>query len=74
MYDRFYAGGFRSIRGFQFRGVGPFVGEYNVGGTFAFLNSVEYQIPIVPSDSLYLVGFVDSGTVDAQGQIWTTTA
>jgi outer membrane protein insertion porin family len=63
VYDRFYAGGFRSIRGFQFRGVGPHVGEYNVGGTFAFLNSIEYQIPVVPSDSLYVVGFVDSGTV-----------
>lgn len=65
VYDRFYAGGFRSIRGFQFRGVGPHEGlnDYNVGGTFAFLNSIEYQIPIVPSDSLYVVGFVDSGTV-----------
>jgi len=64
VYDRFYAGGFRSIRGFEFRGVGPFVGEYNVGGNFAFLNSIEYQIPVVPSDALYLVGFVDSGTVN----------
>jgi len=63
VYDRFYAGGFRSIRGFEFRGVGPFVNGYNTGGTFAFLNSLEYQIPVVPSDSLYLVGFVDSGTV-----------
>jgi len=63
VYDRFYGGGFRSIRGFQFRGVGPHVGDYNIGGTFAFLNSLEYQIPVVPSDSLYLVGFVDSGTV-----------
>jgi outer membrane protein assembly complex protein YaeT len=64
VYDRLYAGGFRSIRGFQFRGVGPFVGDYNIGGTFAFLNSLEYQIPVVPSDSLYVVGFVDSGTVN----------
>lgn len=65
VYDRLYAGGFRSIRGFEFRGVGPHEGfnDYNVGGTFAFLNSLEYQIPIVPSDSLYVVGFVDSGTV-----------
>jgi outer membrane protein assembly complex protein YaeT len=63
VYDRFYAGGFRSIRGFQFRGVGPHIGDYNTGGTFAFLNSLEYQIPVVPSDSLYVVGFIDSGTV-----------
>lgn len=66
VYDRFFAGGFRSLRGFQFRGVGPHVGAYNVGGDFAFLNSVEYQIPVVPSDALYLVGFVDSGTVNRE--------
>src|SRR5439155_24867358 len=64
VYDRLYAGGFRSLRGFEFRGVGPHVGEYNVGGDFAFLNIVEYQIPVVPSDALYVVGFVDSGTVN----------
>ena len=64
MYDRFYAGGFRSMRGFSFRGVGPHVGEYNVGGNFAFMNSLEYQIPVVPSDALYVVGFIDSGTVN----------
>ena len=52
VYDRFFAGGFRSMRGFQFRGVGPTSSTgYNVGGDFAFLNSVEYQVPVVPSDS-----------------------
>ncbi len=63
VFERFYAGGFRSMRGFQFRGVGPHYADLNTGGDFAFLNSAEYQIPIVPSDSLYVVGFVDSGTV-----------
>lgn len=64
VYERFYAGGFRSMRGFQFRGVGPHYADLNTGGTFAFLNSMEYQIPVVPSDSLYVVGFIDSGTVN----------
>ncbi|MEZ6143674.1 MAG: outer membrane protein assembly factor BamA [Zavarzinella sp.] len=64
VFERFYGGGFRSIRGFQFRGVGPFENGYNVGGQFAFMNSAEYQIPLVPSESLYLVGFVDSGAVE----------
>ena len=63
VYERFYAGGFRSMRGFQFRGVGPHFADLNTGGDFAFLNSIEYQIPVVPSDSLYVVGFIDSGTV-----------
>jgi outer membrane protein insertion porin family len=69
VFERFYAGGFRSLRGFQFRGVGPHVGDYNVGGDFAFLNSMEYQIPLVPSDALYLVGFVDSGTVERNASL-----
>ena len=51
------------MRGFQFRGVGPHFADLNTGGDFAFLNSIEYQIPVVPSDSLYVVGFIDSGTV-----------
>ncbi|VTS05695.1 outer membrane protein assembly factor BamA [Tuwongella immobilis] len=64
VYERFYAGGFRSMRGFQFRGVGPFENGYNVGGQFAFLNSVEYQIPITANDQFYVVSFLDSGTVE----------
>jgi outer membrane protein assembly factor BamA len=69
IYERFYAGGFRSLRGFEFRGVGPFVNGLNVGGTFAFLNSAEYQIPVVASDGFYLVGFVDSGCVEQTVEI-----
>jgi outer membrane protein insertion porin family len=69
IYERFYAGGFRSLRGFEFRGVGPFEEGLNVGGDFAFLNSVEYQIPVVASDKLYMVGFVDSGTVESSVEI-----
>jgi outer membrane protein assembly complex protein YaeT len=69
IYERFYAGGFRSLRGFEFRGVGPHVDGLNVGGTFAWLNSAEYQIPVVASDKLYLVGFVDSGTVERSVEI-----
>jgi outer membrane protein assembly factor BamA len=65
IYERFYAGGFRSLRGFEFRGVGPFDQGLNIGGTFAFLNSAEYQIPLVASDQFYMVGFVDSGAVES---------
>jgi outer membrane protein assembly complex protein YaeT len=69
IYERFYAGGFRSMRGFEFRGVGPFVDGLNVGGDFAWLNSAEYQIPILASDKLFAVGFVDSGTVERSVEI-----
>jgi outer membrane protein assembly factor BamA len=65
VYDRFYAGGFQSLRGFAFRGVGPYVDGFNVGGTFSFLNSIEYQVPVMASDKVFLVGFIDSGTVES---------
>jgi outer membrane protein insertion porin family len=63
-YERFFGGGFRSMRGFEFRGVGPAVGPYKTGGDFMLLNSLEYQVPLVAKDAIYAVGFVDSGTVE----------
>jgi outer membrane protein assembly complex protein YaeT len=66
VYERYFAGGFRSIRGFQFRGVGPSVDGFMVGGDFMVLNSLEYQVPVRASDSIFLVGFVDSGAVTAR--------
>jgi outer membrane protein assembly factor BamA len=69
VYERFYAGGFRSLRGFAFRGVGPFELGLNTGGTFSFLNSVEYQVPVLASDKLFAVAFVDSGTVEEKIKI-----
>jgi outer membrane protein assembly complex protein YaeT len=64
VYERFYAGGFRSIRGFAFRGVSPDIDGFKVGGDFQFLNSLEYQIPLKANDQIFLVGFIDSGTVE----------
>jgi outer membrane protein assembly complex protein YaeT len=69
VFERFYAGGFRSMRGFEFRGVGPNENGFMVGGDFMFLNSVEYQIPILANDQLFAVAFVDSGTVESSVEI-----
>jgi outer membrane protein assembly complex protein YaeT len=66
VYERYFAGGFRSIRGFQFRGVSPDVNGFKIGGDFMVLNSLEYQVPVQASDSIFLVGFVDSGAVTAR--------
>jgi outer membrane protein assembly complex protein YaeT len=66
VYERYFAGGFRSIRGFQFRGVGPDINGFKVGGDFMLLNSLEYQVPVRANDQIYLVGFVDSGTVESR--------
>ncbi len=69
VFDRFWAGGFQSMRGFSFRGVSPAVDGYYIGGNFMFLNSVEYQIPVMADDKLYVVGFFDSGTVERSVEI-----
>ena len=45
--------------------MGPDINSFKVGGDFLFLNSVEYQIPVRANDQIYLVGFIDSGTVDS---------
>lgn len=65
VYERFFGGGYMSIRGFEFRGVGPNTDGFMVGGQFQFLNSIEYQIPLRANDNLYFVGFIDSGTVES---------
>lgn len=64
VYERFFGGGYMSIRGFEFRGVGPNTNGFMTGGTFQFMNSMEYQLPIRANDNLYLVGFLDTGTVE----------
>jgi outer membrane protein assembly complex protein YaeT len=65
VFERFYAGGFRTLRGFDFRGVGPDKGGFKVGGHFMLLGSVEYQIPILQNDNVYVVAFSDFGTVES---------
>jgi len=64
VFERFYGGGIRSFRGFTFRGMGPFQNNYAVGGRFAWLNTVEYQIPILANDKFHFVTFCDHGTVE----------
>ncbi len=65
VYERFFAGGFRSIRGFQFRGVGPDTNGFKTGGRFMLLNSLEYQVPVMANEQIFVVAFVDSGTVES---------
>jgi outer membrane protein insertion porin family len=69
VFERYYAGGYQSLRGFEFRGVGPHDGPYNLGGDFGFLNSLEYQIPILADETLYAVAFIDSGTIESSVEI-----
>jgi len=64
VYERFFAGNFGSLRGFQYRGVGPRELGKNVGGIFEALGSVEYQFPLSANDMFHQVVFCDFGSVE----------
>ena len=64
VYERFFGGGIRSFRGFEYRGVGPFENGYAVGGNFAWLNTIEWQVPLMANDKVQGVLFCDHGTVE----------
>jgi outer membrane protein insertion porin family len=65
VFERFYAGGIGSIRGFDFRGVSPRDGlkDDPVGGDFLLLAKAEYTFPLV-ADTIRGVFFTDMGTVE----------
>jgi outer membrane protein insertion porin family len=64
VFEKFYAGGIGSIRGFEFRGISPRDGVYNdaVGGDFMLLTNAEYSFPLM-GKVLRGVMFSDMGTV-----------
>ena len=69
LFENFYAGGFSTLRGFDFRGANPVEGGpggVSVGGEFMFLGTVEYRFPLTADDMLQGVAFVDYGTVEAK--------
>jgi outer membrane protein insertion porin family len=64
IFERFYAGGYSSFRGFAFRGVTPHEAGITVGGQWMSLGTVEYMAPVTADDNIRVVGFSDFGTVD----------
>jgi len=64
IFERYYAGGYSSFRGFAFRGVTPRETGYRIGGNFMSLSSIEYMAPITADDNIRVVGFTDFGTVE----------
>jgi outer membrane protein insertion porin family len=63
IFERLYAGGQGSIRGFRYRGAGPHEGNTPIGGKFLVLASAEYSFPIYEK-TLNGVVFIDTGTVE----------
>ncbi len=62
IFDRLFAGGAGTIRGFRFRGAGPHDGEDPIGGEAMWLASAEYLFPVA-DEALRGVLFIDTGSV-----------
>ncbi len=65
VFERFYAGGYGSLRGFNYRGVSPVdeVTGDQIGGNLLMLMNAEYLIPIY-KDIIRMAVFVDTGKAD----------
>ncbi|WP_238388860.1 BamA/OMP85 family outer membrane protein [Roseimaritima ulvae] len=64
VFENFFAGGYATLRGFEFRGASPTVNTAQVGGRFSWISSVEYMAPLTADDAFKAVAFVDFGTVE----------
>ena len=85
IFERYYAGGLNSIRGFSYRGLGPEQLGTEVGGEFSAIGNVEYIFPIYRTiirgehyDMIRGVIFADGGQVayrlaDVAGTTWRTS-
>jgi len=65
-FEKFYAGGIGSIRGFDYRGVSTRANNDDkdpIGSDWVFLANAEVTVPLV-SENFSALLFVDSGTVD----------
>jgi outer membrane protein insertion porin family len=65
VFERYFAGGTQSIRGFERRSVGPIDPGTGtpIGGNFSLLETVEYTVPLSPDDSMRGAIFYDAGNV-----------
>lgn len=71
IYENFFAGGYATLRGFDFRGATPKVDDVAVGGELSLLGSVEYLFPITADDMLKGIVFCDYGTIEETTHIDT---
>jgi outer membrane protein insertion porin family len=46
LFERFFPGGVRSVRGFDYRGIGPEVNGVRVGGRASWQATAEYSFPL----------------------------
>jgi len=71
VFENYFAGGYSTLRGFDFRDASPLSGTIRVGGRLQLLGSVEYLFPITADDMLKGVVFCDYGTIEENIKIET---
>jgi len=64
VFDRFFAGGLGSVRGYNYRRVGPIEAGNPVGGETLVVTSLDYNITIPNLEQFRGVLFVDAGHVN----------
>lgn len=67
---RFYAGGDRSIRGYDWREVGPRIGDFAIGGKHVITASAEYEHYF--ANNFGFAVFADSGSAFDNSPDWRT--
>ena len=70
IFERLYAGGAGSVRGFGYRGISPrsLVNDDPVGGDLLLLAGSEYEFPLIGNQIRGAV-FIDTGTVEEDFEI-----
>lgn len=78
IYERFFAGGPQSMRGFAFRGVGPMYNNNPRGGNFITTGTFEFTFPIFQHILRGVVftdfGFVEGSASFPQSPTWRQSA
>lgn len=67
IYERYFLGGTRSLRGFRRFGVGPLFNRNALGGNFRHFGAVQYTFPLL-EDTLRGLVFADYGNLDTDVQ------
>lgn len=70
IFDRFYAGGLGSVRGFNYRRVGPLEAGDAVGGESLNVVNLEYTFPIPALEAFRGAFFIDLGHVNEDSYNW----
>ena len=64
VFDRFFAGGLGTVRGYNYRRVSPKENERPIGGETLFLTSIEHTFPVPQLDIIKGSFFIDAGEVN----------